>query len=482
MAEEKHDAPSGFFGGTIFAGGPFGGGGHSDHGWEGWEHHIEHTKFGHFVFEELAEWGVSRALSLWIVFVGLLFVLSIEINNLAFFTFEWMLGTAPIWLPLMLIYATWRVWIWYIQGLFISGRDPVLLDIKVPREITKSPRAMELALTGFYTTSGEGSFIDRLWLGQVRAWYSLEFASFGGEVHMYLWVWKAYRHNVETSLYAQFPEIEIHQAEDYAAKFKFDPSKHRAFVNEHRLSKKDAFPLKTYIEFELDKDPKEEFKVDPMAQGFEYLSSLRPGEQVWIQIMFRATGKQSSLFNPAKGDDEWAARVQKEVNEIRKDASKSLLDPESKKDSFPHPTWKDTERIRIMERQLGKIPFDVGVRGLYIADKSIYSGAVGNGMRWFWKPINNPGYLNELKPSGGHNTFDYPWQDFMKIRDGILVRRYIDGYRRRCAFHAPWTMEYKVMTNEVLATMWHFPSSSVVTPGLQRISSTKAEPPSNLPK
>jgi hypothetical protein len=487
MAEEEHAAPKGFFGGTIFEGGLFGGSqddhGHEKHPVGSYEYLAHNTKLGKFLFDYMAEWGVSRALSLWIIFLGLFFILGAEIPHVGSFAIEWLFGLAPIWLPVFAVLASWAAWVWYVQGLYISGRDPVVLDIKIPREITKSPRAMELALVSMYNTSGEGSFLHRIWHGQVRVWFSLEYVSIGGEVHMFIWCWKNYRHVVESALYAQFPEIEIHQTEDYASKFRFDPEKHKAFCNDHAYPKSDAFPLKTYIEFELDKDPDEEFKIDPMAQAFEYLSSLRTGEQAWIQVIFRATGKQGSLFNPTNGVKAWTKRVEQEVDAIRKDASKSLWDPESKKDSFPHPTWVQTEQVRIMQRQIGKIPFDVAVRGIYIGENSVYNGASGNGTRWFWKPINNPGYLNALEPTRGHNPFDFPWQDFMGYRQERLIpRRYIDAYRRRSAFHAPWTMPYHVMTNEVLATMFHFPSSSIEAPGLERISAKKAEPPHNLPK
>ena len=492
MADDAHEATSGVFGGTIFEDGLFGGshGDHADHEQypvTSFDYLVHNTWFGWFIFEWLAEWGVSRALSLWVTFIGLLLILAFEIPGLSLFTLEWLAGTAPLWLPIVLILASWSVWVWYVQGLFISGRDPVVLDIKIPRDITKSPRAMEVALASLYNTSGEGAFLHRIWHGQVRVWYSFEYASFGGEVHMFIWCWKSHRHVVEAALYAQFPEIEIHQAEDYASKFKFDPSKHRAFVNEHLYTKSDAFPLKTYVEFELDKDPKEEFKVDPIAQIFEYLSSLNKGEQVWVQIIFRASAKQDSLFNPKAGDKLWMERVKKEIQKIRKEASltpgkEDAPETDDRKYGFPRPTWSQTEQMRIMERQLGKIPFDVAVRGLYIAENAVYNGATLNGMRWFWKSINNPGYLNELRPTRGHNPFDYPWQDFMGIRDTILIRRYIDAYRRRCAFFAPWTVPYKVMTNEVIATMFHFPSAGIMVPGLERIPATKAEPPANLPK
>lgn len=488
---DKHEAPKGLFAGTIFEGGLFGGG--HGHKFDGdWYQYIEHTKFGWLIFEELAEWGVSRALSLWIIFLGLLFILAHEIPHLASFTTEWLAGTAPLWLPVSLWIATWAVWIWYIQGLYISGRDPVLLEVKIPREITKSPRAMEIALASFWFTSSETTFLHRAWRGQVRVWYSLEFASFGGEVHMYVWVPKSHRNIVESALYAQFPEIELHQVEDYASKFKYDRKKHKVFATDWAYKKGlagDAYPIKSYIDFELDKDPDEEFKVDPLAQVFEFLSSLKPGEQVWMQIIFRATGKHGSVLNPKKGDDEWKKRVQDAVQKVRSEASVNVgkedwPDSEEKKYGFPRPTWLQTEQIRTMERHLGKVPFDVAMRGAYFADttKASFSSANYTANRWAWKAVNNWGYLNELRPTRGHNPFDYPWQDFMDLRYMLVSARFFDAYRRRIAFNAPWHTPYQVMTNEALATLWHFPSSGVASPGLERISATKAEPPHNLPK
>lgn len=480
-AGHEHAAAKGVFEGTVFEGGLFGKKGHGEHHAEGFGYeYVEHTWLGHFLFEWVGEWGVSRALSLWVIFIGLLSILSIEVPHLPTFIFAWVIGTAPIWLVVSLWISTWYVWLWYAQGLYISGRDPVLLEIRVPREISKSPRAMELVLTSMFNTSSEGTFLHRIWHGQMRAWFSFEYASFGGDVHMYVWTWKAYRRVVEAAFYGQYPEIEIKQVEDYASKFRYDPTKHSAFVNEHKYSESDAYPIKTYIEFELEKDPKEEFKVDPLGQVFEYLSSLKPGEQVWVQIIFRASGKYGSVLNPKNGAKEWVKRVNDEVQKIRTAAAKS----EDGKLGFPRPTWKQTEQMRILERQLGKIPFDVAIRACYIADttQTPFVGGGYGGMRILWKSVSAENYLNQLKPSNGHNVFDYPWQDFMGIRDRILTRRFIDGYRRRDAFFAPWYLEYQVMTNEVLATIFHPPSATVSAPGFLRIPATKSEPPINLPK
>ena len=101
-----------------------------------------------YLVKQAGLWNISRALFLWLLFAGLYAILSIEIPHLGVFTEEWFVGTAPVWLPIGLWLGAWRAWVWYIQSLYISGRDGVVLEIKMPREITKSPRAMEVARTG----------------------------------------------------------------------------------------------------------------------------------------------------------------------------------------------------------------------------------------------------------------------------------------------------------------------------------------------
>ena len=195
--------------GTIFKG--FGtqllglvglGGGHAAHGAA-----HEHSKFDHYV-EVLSEWGISRGLMFWVLFIGLMSILNIEIPHFGIFTLEWLAGTAPIWMPVFFAILSWNVWMIYVQSKYISGREPVLYEIKIPREITKSPRAMEMMFESIFTQSGETNFIDRGFKGQVRPWFSFEYASFGGEVHFYFWSWKYYAILVERSLYAVFPAIE----------------------------------------------------------------------------------------------------------------------------------------------------------------------------------------------------------------------------------------------------------------------------------
>ncbi|KKW28029.1 MAG: hypothetical protein UY70_C0004G0013 [Candidatus Kaiserbacteria bacterium GW2011_GWB1_52_6] len=437
--------------------------------------------------EYLGKWGLSRALFVTMLFVGMLAALSIEVPDLGTYSSQWLVGTSPIWLPIALLVGAWKVWMWYVRVYFISKQKHILLEMKIPREITRSPRAMELALTNLWTSSGETTLFHRWWRGGVRAYYSFELASFGGQVHFYIWTRESDRNIVESIVYAQYPEVELIEVEDYASKFRYDPEKHMAFSTDYRLDpRSDAFPIKTYLDYELDKDPKEEYKIDPLAYVLEFLSSIKPNEQIWVQIILTLNKDKRRKKGTLQTEPLWESLVHEEVEKIRETASlnprkKDAPDDDPRKFGFPKPTWAEQEQMKSMERHLGKYPFSVGMRAIYIGDKSRFHSPTYVGMRWLWRPFANPQYLNQLRPVRWSNTFDYPWQDFHRMRYKLHTRRFIDAFRRRSWFYTPWITPHNIMTAEAIASLWHPPSSSVTAPGIVRIPATKAEPPPNLP-
>ena len=448
----------------------------------------------HFDFEEWIDWiggdggwGISRALFLVILYVVMWSILAMQIPNLLLFAFSWVVGTAPIWLPIALIIGTYKVWVWYATSLFIFKKQFVLLEMKIPREITKSPRAMETALASFWFASEETTYLMRVIKGMVRPWYSLEIASFGGDIHFYVWTWREYQKMIEANLYSQYPEIELHEVEDYAQKFVFDEDYHTCYCTDWRLEpfrkNIDAFPIKTYIDFELEENPKEEFKVDPLATVLEFMSSIKPSQQIWIQIIFTSSYRLGRLN---RKNSEWQSMVESEVQKIRLESAvfpeelPEQISEERLKAARPRATWKQTQQVEAMERNLGKHPFDVGARGIYISP-SVDFGKTYWGLRWIWRPFANPQYMSQLRPRRWHNPFDYPWQDWHDFRWNQQTRRCIDAYRRRAFFYPPWETPVNMMTSEVIASIFHPPSSSVKTPGLSRIPSTKSSPPPNLP-
>ena len=54
------------------------------------------------------------------------------------------------------------------QGAFWSKQKRILLEIKLPKEITKSPLAMETFLIGLHQTGREGTWYAKFWEGKTR--------------------------------------------------------------------------------------------------------------------------------------------------------------------------------------------------------------------------------------------------------------------------------------------------------------------------
>lgn len=440
----------------------------------------------HYWVNYFGEWYVSRGLFLSVIFVPMLFVAQATFPLFFKLAGSWLLLAFPI-IGVVGGYKGFQAaWLWYAQSYYIFTRtNPVLLEVHMPHHVEKTPRAMEQVLTSFWTRSGTTTFIDRGYYGGVTPYASLEICSFGGEIHFFIWCRKTYRNVIEAAMYSQYPEVEIEEVEDYASRFEYDPQKHHCFVtdyvyanNHQKGGATDVYPIKTYHDFEIDEEI-EEFSVDPYGSVLEVLSAMNSGEQAWIQIVLRG------YFSK-----DWQEEMHHEVEHIREEASQQIaVDPETgeqvTKLSFPRPTEIQKEQMHAIERHMGKLPFEVGLRGIYIAPAGKMRSAEFTALRWIWRPFGNPAYMNMLRPRRAHNDFDYLYQDWGQGPDGVrwqlTTRRYFDAYRRRQFFAAPWKWPKMHMSAETIATLWHPPSGQVKAPGLHRLHVGKAEAPSNLP-
>jgi hypothetical protein len=309
------------------------------------------------------------------------------------------------------------------------------------------------------------------------------------------------RSNIENVFYSFFPEMEINEVDDYALRFSYDPSKSIVWGTDWRLEPlkttpngkhsgwENAFPPKSYIDFELDKDPKEEYKIDPLILMLEYMGNIKHDEQIWVQILVRGHGSEFVKTDTFKYEARWPHLIDQAVQSIRMEALRipggKVVDPTNPKPDellhVPNYTWKQTEQIRSIERHGAKRPFDVMARGIYISNpKSFHVPTIG-WLRFLWMPYANFS-MTAFSPKRWMNIFDYPWQDYRNIRRDLSIRRMLDAYRRRSAFYAPGRTPHNIMTAETIATMFHFPSQGTKVPGLQRMSSSRAEPPANLPR
>lgn len=444
----------------------------------------------------LSKWGISRGLVLSMTFIGLFLALAVNVSGFLTLWAGWFFGLAPLWLPAVLAVVAGFIWVHYVREKYISGQDFILLEIKMPREITKSPRAMELVLMSIGHGGSESYYHQRAWKGQVRTWFSLEVVSLGGSIHYYIWTAARFRSMIEAAFYAQFPEVEIVEVPDYAKLFEYDPAYNPHYFFDYRYVRKDTagctdtYQVKSYIDFELDKDPKEEFKIDPMAQWLEFMSSaIKSHEQIWMQILIRTPGNRNGILTQSDPhEDAWRAQVAAEINQIKFNAMKHPLDDgaeghdayKGKESVSARLTPEQQDQIKHLERHRSKYTFEVAMRTVYFADTRFgpHGGWLISVFRDMFRTLNSKVY-NSLGAKS--EDLDFPWQDPFGNIGPKRARRFFEAYLLRSAFYPPYEVPTQIMTVEALATLFHFPSSSIKTPGIERIPAKKAEPPNNLP-
>lgn len=385
---------------------------------------------------------------------------------------------APLWIPAILLVVFWNLWLTYIRSETIKNEKYTLLEIRLPREISKSPLAMETVLSGMHIGIGETTFIDRYWSGKVRPWFSLEIVSIEGEVHFFIWTRAFYKELIESQIYAQYPTVEIYEVDDYSLPVTLDLEKTSLWGCDFKLSEPDPIPIKTYIDYGLDKDPKEEFKINPLASQLEFFGSIGKGEYLWMQIIIRVNRKEKHKKGTFFGKMGWKDEAKEEIDKIVKEAT-------FKTDDVKIPTVLNLskgqqENIAAIERSISKLGYDCGMRGIYFADKDIFNPKNIVGLIHSVKQYSS-NTLNKFSPARWMIPFNYPWQDFRGKRQNRARHRLLEAYKRRSYFHPPFKTQPFVLSTEELATLFHFPGEAVQTPTLSRIPSKKSEAPSNLP-
>lgn len=400
---------------------------------------------------------------------------------------------APIWLPVVLLVAFWKVWVGYVRAEKIASMEWVMLEVVLPERNDRSPLAMELVLNNLLSGAGEGNIVEKYWKGGVRSWASLELVSIDGSVHFIIRIPKGSRRVFESQIYAQYPNVEIHEVPDYTDAVSFKEGEMDLWAANIQLTKPDPYPIKTYVDYGLDKAQKEEEIVDPITPVIEWLGSLGKGEQAWIQIIVRQHKKEDRkkwgpfnwpLFEFDKGvlkfpvEDKWKDDVEKEIEEIVKKRKIKGGDEEGKTVQL---TTLEKDVIAALERSISKHAFDVGIRVMYLGEKEVFNKANLGGLLGTFKQYST-NHLNGFKPSKMKTGFDAEYrQDPFGWRIRKRKVKLLDAYKRRSYFHPPHKYKHMILNAEELATIYHFPGSVVTTPTFKRLDARKAEPPTNLP-
>ncbi len=396
-------------------------------------------------------------------------------------------GLSPIWLPLTLFVIFWKIWMHYIRYAFWFRTPMTLLHIELPAEVSKSPLAMELFLTGLWNNGGETTFLQRIWKGQYRAITTLELVSNEGRIGYYIHLRKAWKEFIEARLYGQFPEAKVTEVRDYVDDVPYNPEEYDLWGTEYDKSDAEALPTKTYIDYQLDKDTDTpEVTVDPLTNILEFLATIKADEYVWIQIVMKARKKDEwyGFYTGNHWETEAKAKIKLITEGAIKRAQEFIKDPAAKERAAERGPMQmnkgERDRVEAIERSLGKQVFDCGLRALYINKKNKFDITRINNMVRLWDPFRNE-HGNKLNVTRGKSIFDYPWQDWRGIRSTMISKKMFFWYKHRAYFYVPYNQKGVCMTTEELASLWHFPDSSVKTPALQRVPSRRSTAPSGLP-
>ena len=267
---------------------------------------------------------------------------------------------------------------------------------------------------------------------------------------------------VESQIYSQYPEVEIAEVDDYTKYIPEDiPNQAwKMWGGEFGLAKENFYPIKTYVDFGLEKHgEKEEEKVDPITTFLEFLGGLKEGEFVWFQILIRAASKEW------KEEGEKFVKKTLEATKITKEGSViDMLSPGQK------------EVLKAIERKISKLGFKTGIRAMYLARRDRFD------------PINISGLTGVIKQYNAENLngFSVKWDTgcdyfLVKRREAFRQKRIFNAYKKRSWFYMPYKRKPFIMTAEELATIYHYPGRVAETPTFARIEAKKSEPPPTLP-
>lgn len=426
------------------------------------------------------------------------------------YLFDVVLWILPLVGTVILGYVAWKMWVHYIQQDFISGIEFVMLEIIPPRDVLRSPKAMELFFTNALYHWSEKGGLEEYWQGAVWFWYSLEIVSIEGQVHFYIRTPSRIKDLIETQMYAQYPQSQVKVVDDYtlAVDEISEESGWNLWGCEFGLVNPEAFPIKTYTAFGLDKDPKEEFKVDPISPVIELFGAIGKGEQMWLQIVVTPSKKKYHTHGTWFGHHNWVEEAEIQIRKKLEEFTRLNPRPNGGFSKEIRPPAFLESLVKDATLKITKLGFDTGIRVAYVAKTDVFPFGTRNNnsrnIRLIFRQLESP-LSNGLKRINSTQADQYS-SIFMASKKtvNLFKRRHLHAYREREFFRLPmrhhlfnvhtisffpFNVLFKpyfhpqtfVLNTEELATIWHFPGQILKVPTLERIESKEASPPTNLP-
>lgn len=399
------------------------------------------------------------------------------------------------------LWGVWWVYLEYIQTRFVMRTKYVLLAIDVPRENEQTPKAVEHIFSQFHGIYKNPNFLEKYRDGYVQPTVTVEIVSIGGYIQFLVRCPVVQRDIIEAAIYAQYPNAEISEVEDYvdAYQAKFPNDEYNMWGCELSLTNNQVYPIRTYPMWEHSLT---QTFLDPLASTLEMMGRMRDGEQMWFQIICRPNG-----------DNKWREKGVEMINKIiglksvkKKSAgllntlasapeqlaagtwdtiTRTLFEPgeksRSKEDNAPpsmmmHLPSNVKAVVEAIGMKISKIGFDCKMRTLYFAPKDIFNKAsrvagITGAMKQF-STLDLNGFKPDSKMKTSRDFF------FVKARVANLQKRILWGYKYRSNWRGRRVF---VLNIEELASLWHFPVLTVKAPQVKKTEAKRGEPPVALP-
>ena len=414
---------------------------------------------------------------------------------MSFVAFFWHFFIEIGWLLISLIalWGIYSIWLLRREEQFASKREWTLLAIDIPSGNERAPEAVENMFTQLSGAHSSIGLLDKYWFGKSQTKMSFEIISIGGYIQFLVYCEKQFRDFVESVIYAQYPEAEITEIEDYTknAPNRFPNDEWDMWATELFLDKSDVYPIKTYKEF-LDAS-KHEFK-DPMAALLEALGNIKQDEQIWLQFIVSFTGREieekgareiSKIIGEKIVSENIIDKIIKWILDIFDKIGEAIIqlwkeEKEQSSADFKMLNLKPIQKMQIeaIQNKVSKFGLTTKIRFTYISKKGMLSMPRGvSSVIGAIKQFTNTS-LNSLRPETDIIATNARYF-LTKSRLNKRKNRLLKAAQNR----DNWTGKLPFILNpEELATLWHFPIElEVEAPLLERIPAKKTGAPVNLP-
>lgn len=394
--------------------------------------------------------------------------------------------------PIALFYLFKIIYKKYVWKEYKLKLKWVILEIKPPRNIERSPKTMEQIFIGLHGVYSTPSIFDMYFKGRMfQPLFCLEIQGTEGAMRFFIRCEQRFRNMVESLVYAQYPEAEVQEAEDYTQSVpaNIPNSEWDMWGSDFELIRDNAYPIRTYTKFQ---EEVTKGMIDPMASLADVITGLPPGVQAWLQL----------LIIPLK-DKEWEKQVRKIADKLAyKEAKKTSLaivsffaeavdilvssvkhifgpieeKKEEKKEDQPlmfklTPIEKDI--LQAVEESFSKKAFRTKFRFALVGPRETFHKDFRAGVLGYVYQFNDPN-LNTFKTQ--NDTKTYANYFFVRMRTLWAKRKIFVRYLDRDNDGPNFTLN-----TEEMATIFHLPDMSAMSPAIGRVEAKKSGPPMNLP-